>query len=100
MVTTTATPQAQTPDLPRELFRHWVHSREEDQAGSQAFRPPDFDFPPSFGRDGFELRPDGEFIQDEVGAAGGIAQVRGRWTQHGPGRVAIRSHGARPDYAF
>src|SRR3954454_5924302 len=99
MVTTTA-PQVQTPDLPRELFRHWVHSREEDQADSQAFRPPDFDFPPSFGRDGFALRPDGEFIQDDVGPADGIVQVRGRWTQQGAGRVAIRFDGARPDYAF
>src|SRR3954453_2811731 len=100
MVTTTATRQAKTPDRPRELFRHWVPSREGGQADSQAFRPPDFDFPPSFGRDGFELRPDGEFIQDDVGPADGIVQVRGRWTQQGPGRVAIRFDGARPDYAF
>jgi hypothetical protein len=69
-VTTTATDHGpRTSDLPRQLFRHWIHSREEDQADVQVFRPPDFPFPPSFGRDGFEMRPDGQFIQHDIGRA-------------------------------
>jgi hypothetical protein len=100
-VTYTATEQGpRTGELPQQLFRHWVHSREEDRPDSQAFRPDDFDFPPSFGRDGFEMRPDGEFVQDDVGPADGIVRVRGHWSQRGPRRVEVRFDGEREDYAF
>ena len=77
-----------------------MHSREEDRGDIQVFRPPDFAFPPSFGRDGFEMRPDGEFVQHDIGPADGTVQVRGRWTAKGPDRVAVTFGGARPDYAF
>jgi hypothetical protein len=97
-MTTTAT--APTTGLPPQLFRHWVHSREEDEGDVQVYRPPDFDFPPSFGRDGLEMRPDGAFIQDDVGPADGIVQVPGRWTLQAPDLVVARFDGARPDYAF
>jgi hypothetical protein len=96
-MTTTATEQG---TLPLQLFRHWVHSREEDQGDVQVFRPPDFAFPPSFGRDGMEMRPDGTFIQHDIGPADEPVQVPGRWTQRGPGRVEVRFGGAREDYAF
>jgi hypothetical protein len=101
MTTDTSTGQ-RTPaaELPQELFRHWVHSREEDEADVQVFRPPDFPFPPSFGRDGFVMRPDGEFIQQDVGPADGIVEVPGRWTLEGRDRVAVRFGGRREDYAF
>jgi hypothetical protein len=100
-VTTTATDHGpRTADLPRQLFRHWIHSREEDQADVQVFRPPDFPFPPSFGRDGFEMRPDGQFVQHDIGRADEPVQVRGRWTQQGKNRVAVRFGGAREDFAF
>ena len=67
-----------TADLPPEPFRHWIHSREEDQADVRFFRTEGFSFPPSFGRDGMELRPDGTFIQDDIGPADGIVQTPGR----------------------
>jgi hypothetical protein len=101
MATRTATEQGRrTADLPPELFIHWIHSREEDQDDIQFFRTEGFSFPPSFGRDGMELRPDGTFIQDDVGPADGIVQTPGRWTLQGPGRIAVRFDGAREDYAF
>ena len=60
MATRTATEQGRrTADLPPELFIHWIHSREEDQDDIQFFRTEGFSFPPSFGRDGMEIRPDG-----------------------------------------
>ncbi len=100
-MTYTATEQApRTGELPPQLFRHWIHSREEDQADVRAYRPEGFAFPPSFGREGLELRPDGEFIHDDVGPADGIVRVRGRWTQRGPDEVEVRFGGARADYAF
>jgi hypothetical protein len=101
MVTRTATEQGRrTADLPPELFIHWIHAREEDQDDIQFFRTEGFSFPPSFGRDGMEIRPDGTFIQDDVGPADGIVQTPGRWTLEGPGRIAVRFDGAREDYAF
>ena len=101
MTTHTTTEQGRrTADLPPELFRHWIHSREEDQGDVQFFRPEGFSFPPSFGRDGIEMRPDGSFVQDDIGPADGIVQTQGRWTQHGPGLIAVRFDGAREDYAF
>ena len=41
------------------LNRRWLHSHEEDTAGEMVFRPATYAFPPSRGRAGFELRPDG-----------------------------------------
>jgi hypothetical protein len=66
----------------------------------ELFRPPDFSFPPSFGRDGFEIRPDGELIQHDTGPADEPVEVQGHWTLEGRDRVAIRFGGARQDYAF
>lgn len=101
MATDTTTGQGtRTADLPQELFRHWVHSREEDEGDVQVFRQPDFSFPPSFGRDGFQMRPDGGFLQQDVGPADGIVEVPGRWTLEGRDRVAVRFGGQREDYAF
>jgi hypothetical protein len=101
MATRTATEQGRrTADLPPELFTHWIHSREEDQDDIQFFRTEGFSFPPSFGRDGMEIRPDGTFIQDDVGPADGIVQTPGRWTLQGPGQIAVRFDGEREDYAF
>ena len=101
MTTSTATAQGRrTGDLPPQLFRHWIHSREEDQGDVLFFRTEDFAFPPSFGRDGMELRPDGTFVQDDIGPADGIVRTPGRWTLEGPGRIAVRFDGARQDYAF
>lgn len=101
MTTDTAIEQGRrTADLPPELFVHWIHSREEDQGDVQFFRPEGFAFPPSFGRDGMELRPDGSFVQDDIGPADGIVRTHGRWTLEAPGRIAVRFDGAREDYAF
>jgi hypothetical protein len=44
---------------PNFLNQKWLHSHEEDTAEEMVFRPPTFKFPPSRGRTGFELRPDG-----------------------------------------
>jgi hypothetical protein len=87
--------------LPAAIFRHWVHSREEDTRGAEMYRPDGFAFPPSHGRDGFEMRKTGEFIQDDIGPADGIVQVRGRWESRGPNEVtALFQNPKREDYTF
>lgn len=68
--------------------------------GVEVFRPDGMSLPPAFGRDGFEMRADGTFIQQDIGPADGIVQVPGRWTSLGPARVAAFFDGTRPDYSF
>jgi hypothetical protein len=88
-------------DLPPAIFRHWIHSREEDTGDIEVYRPEGFAFPPSFGRDGFEMRKDGQFIQDDIGPADGVVQVLGRWTSLGSQRVSVSFEGTeREGYSF
>jgi hypothetical protein len=49
-------------DPPAELYRRWVHAREEDDGDLQVYRPVDYDLPPARGRRGIEFRPDGEVL--------------------------------------
>jgi hypothetical protein len=53
--------------LPKSIFRHWVHSREEDYDDIQVFRLSTYSFPPARGRDGFEIKSTGEFIEYDIG---------------------------------
>jgi hypothetical protein len=86
---------------PAAVFRHWVHSREEDTSDLEVFRPDEFAFPPSFGRDGFEIKRNGQLIQDDIGPADGIVHVLGRWKSLGPQNVAVSFPGtARESYSF
>ncbi|MGH3564587.1 MAG: hypothetical protein ACRDRH_00860 [Pseudonocardia sp.] len=94
------TTSAEVYRLPASTFQHWRHSFEEDSGGVEVFRPDGVTLPPAFGRDGFEMRADGTFIQDDIGPADGIVRVPGRWTLLGPARVAAFFDGARPDYSF
>lgn len=49
-------------DLPEELFRRWVHVREEDEGDVRVYRPSGADIPPARGRRGIEFRPGGELL--------------------------------------
>ena len=47
---------------PASFVGSWSHSHEEDGEGVQVFRPVDYDFPPSRGRETMTLRPDGTAV--------------------------------------
>jgi hypothetical protein len=81
------TTSAKVPRLPESIFQHCTHSFEEDSGGVEVFRPDGVSLPPAFGRDGFEMRADGTFIQQGIGPADGIVQVPGRWTSLGPAEI-------------
>jgi hypothetical protein len=49
-------------DPSSELYRRWVHSREEDDGDLQVYRPAGYDLPPARGRRGIEFRRDGELL--------------------------------------
>lgn len=76
-------------DLPPKIFRHWIHSREEDTGNAKVFRPRGYKLPPSRGRVGFELKTDGEFISHEIGPADGPKKVSGRWKAEGKDKIAV-----------
>lgn len=79
------------------IFGHWVHSREEDADGVRIYRPRDFDFPPSRGREGFEITENGTFIAHEIGPGDGLVKASARWTID---RLRIGFDGQRPPYAL
>ena len=76
-------------DLPPEVFGRWIHSHEEDTAGTTVYRRSTHPFPPSRGRRGFEIHPDGTFVRHAIAAADGSTAVRGRWTTGGPARIQM-----------
>lgn len=100
----TADPVTQPPidktTLPSTLFQRWVHSREEDTVGVEVYRPEGFPFPPSFGRDGFEIRADGRFIQTDVGPADGTVTSVGHWRQLAPRQLEVRFTNQHPAFTF
>lgn len=71
------------------LFQRWTHSYEEDTSGQKIFRPTGYDFPPSRGREGFEVRKDGVFIRHAIGRADYPEKVEGRWKMKGKDRVIV-----------
>ncbi len=83
--------------LPKEIFRKWGHSFEEDSGDVKVYRPAEYDFPRARGRAAIELRPDGTFVDYVVGAADARRGVMGRWQADGPARVRVSFEGgARP----
>jgi hypothetical protein len=65
---------------PNLLNQKWVHSHEEDTAEEMVFRPSTFKFPPSRGRTGFELRPDGTAQVLGVAPTDAPQQQIGSWS--------------------
>lgn len=73
-----------------ELFAHWVHSHEEDGAGYRVFRRSDYAFPPSRGREGFEIKADGSFVHHQIGPVDAPVTVEGKWKLQGDNMLIIR----------
>jgi hypothetical protein len=75
--------------LPRELFKRWVHSHEEDTDEVRVFRPKGYPLPPARGRRGFELRENGEFVQYGIGQTDKSEATVGRWEADGARRANV-----------
>ena len=76
------------------LQKHWIHSHEEDTPTEMVFRPADFPFPPSRGRHGFELKPDGSYVEAAIGPTDKPLKAEGTWDLEG-NRIAIYKAGER-----
>lgn len=55
------------PSKHAELSKTWVHSHEEDEGGTQVFRPANYPFPPARGRDALGLKADGSLVKSIPG---------------------------------
>jgi hypothetical protein len=85
-------------DLPPELFRRWVHAREEDEGDVRIYRPAGYDLAPARGRRGIEFRPDGEVLVYGPGPADKPTATPGRMedveiVSVEPDRLALRWRG-------
>jgi hypothetical protein len=77
--------------LPPELFKHWIQSREDrdDRKNISVYRSSDYPFPPSRGRRGFEIKRNGEFILHEIGRTDRPVRIVGKYTVEGPDSIKI-----------
>jgi hypothetical protein len=72
---------------PDRLAGRWVHSHEEDTPEEMVFRPADYAFPPSRGREAIDLRPDGSYAGTVPGPVDKpVAGDTGEWTLEDGGR--------------
>lgn len=78
---------------PKELFRKWKHSFEEDSEGIAVYRPVEYRFPRARGRAGLEFKSDGEFIDSEVGPGDAPREIGGRWNVEGPMCIRVNFSG-------
>jgi hypothetical protein len=86
--------------IDRELLKgRWLHSHEEDEAGTRVYRPSSYSFPRSRGRAGIELHADGTLIQTDPGPTDAKVSRPGSWSLDGdtlilevPGQLQRRIH--------
>lgn len=81
--------------LPSSVFDRWVHSHEEDTEHATVYRPDGYPFPPSRGRSGFEIEPDGTFVELSIAPGDGSAEVPGQWSAPDDHHVRVRLENGR-----
>lgn len=85
-----------TGELPRELFKHWIHSFEESSDEADVYRPSGFHFPPARGRRGLDIRDDGDFVLHAIGPGDGTIAIPGHWTAQGSDQLDVCLEGHAP----
>jgi hypothetical protein len=63
------------------IYKNWIHSHEEDTEDKKVYRPSTFEFPPSRGRDGFEIKENGEFVLSIMGPTDRPEKIVGNFTK-------------------
>ena len=61
------------------LSQRWMHSHEEDTDKQMVFRPAAFQFPPSRGRTGFDLKADGKLVNQGIAPTDCTTVTNGTW---------------------
>ena len=73
----------------KHLTGSWRHSHEEDSADGLVYRRATFAYPPSRGRDGFELRKDGTATNAAIAPADGNVAASATWTLEPDGTIVF-----------
>jgi hypothetical protein len=76
-------------DLPKDIFRKWGHSFEEDTDDIMVYKPADYAFPLARGRAGIQFMPDGTFIDWGIAPTDAQQKIVGNWHIVGTGRIQI-----------
>lgn len=69
----------------------WLHAYEEDTEDELVFRPAAARFPPSRGRRGLELSPDGSYAELRPGPDDRTQRSPGRWALEAGDRLVLES---------
>ncbi|MDJ0736732.1 MAG: hypothetical protein QNJ47_22150 [Nostocaceae cyanobacterium] len=85
----TNVPPRQPNELPQAIFQQWIHSHEEDVTGVRVYRLSNYQFPPSRGRRGFEIKDSGEFIEYGIAPTDGVRKIVGRWQAEGKNTIKV-----------
>jgi hypothetical protein len=86
---------------PAAIARHWVHSHEEDEGGTQVFRPADFPLPPARGRDALALDSDGTLRRSIPGPDDRSSQLpTGSWKLDGRRLILRQEGGERKEFSI
>ena len=64
---------------PLVLHGSWFRSPEEDTPTEVVYRPASYHFPPSRGREGMQLLPDGTMVHAGIGPTDVAHHRKGRW---------------------
>ena len=78
-----------TSKLEQSLAGTWMHSHEEDANDEVVYRKSSFDFPPSRGRMGFDLRPDHSSTWIGIAARDGASKEATQWEVRGGSEPAL-----------
>ncbi len=83
---------------PRDLLGAWTHAHEEDpQDGSlrQVYRPSSWDFGPSRGRQGYDLKEENHASVKGIAPADGSTLTEARWRLESGNLLVIEEPGGR-----
>jgi hypothetical protein len=83
-----ATPASETL-LSGCVIGSWIHSWEEDTAETIVFRPADYPFGPSRGRDGYEFQTGGILVYHGFGPADEPLTSTGEWGWHSGDQIHL-----------
>ena len=72
------------------LIGHWVHSHEEDTTTEKVFRKADYAFPPSRGRDEYNLQPGGVLSATRPGPTDQRQTNSGNWQLDDSSNLVLR----------
>jgi len=71
------------------IYEFWLHSFEEDDMTKSVYRPLSFEFPPSMGREGIEIKKNGEIIFHIIGPDDTPQQIIGHFEIQAKNKLTI-----------